>query len=327
MKKTLIIPYFGKFPDTFSIWLESCKNNPSINWLIVTDIPINEELPCNVKKVKMSFDELRAYFQKKFDFKISLPTPYKLCDFRAAYGFLFEEYLSDSDFWGYCDMDTIWGNISKFLTEDIFNSYDKIMKLGHLCFVKNKKEINENFLNYNDYRLVFSTPANYAFDEIGLWGGYHYGFNSELTKSGYKVYTDCSHVSDVNFYKKNFFTQSEKPCLFLYEKGTLWELHNDSKEEVMYVHFQKRKITVSVDQYCGTYFFVPDVVYSGESILKNEDVWSDFSDGQNNTYIEQSIKKTKRNNDLKRLFYEPRKVKSLYGWLKCVLSEKNRNPN
>ena len=46
----------------------------------------------------MTFNELRKLIQSKFDFEISLEKPYKLCDFRPAYGFLFEEYLKEFRF-------------------------------------------------------------------------------------------------------------------------------------------------------------------------------------------------------------------------------------
>ena len=32
-----VIPYFGKFPNYFSLWLQSCRNNPTIDWLLFTD--------------------------------------------------------------------------------------------------------------------------------------------------------------------------------------------------------------------------------------------------------------------------------------------------
>lgn len=32
----IIIPYFGKLPNYFQLWLESCKNNDSFTWLVFT---------------------------------------------------------------------------------------------------------------------------------------------------------------------------------------------------------------------------------------------------------------------------------------------------
>lgn len=33
----IIVPYFGEFPNYFQLFLNSCKYNESINWVIITD--------------------------------------------------------------------------------------------------------------------------------------------------------------------------------------------------------------------------------------------------------------------------------------------------
>ena len=38
MKKICyIVPYFGKLPKNMKLWLNSCKTNPTIDWLLYTD--------------------------------------------------------------------------------------------------------------------------------------------------------------------------------------------------------------------------------------------------------------------------------------------------
>ena len=50
MKKVAyVIPYFGKFPKGFDLFLMSCRNNPTIDWLIFTDDHTSYEYPSNVK--------------------------------------------------------------------------------------------------------------------------------------------------------------------------------------------------------------------------------------------------------------------------------------
>ena len=78
MKKILIMPYFGKFNNYFYLWINSCRYNQDIDWLIITDNNINQELPNNIKVINMTFEELKKYIQQKFEFKINLNTPYKL---------------------------------------------------------------------------------------------------------------------------------------------------------------------------------------------------------------------------------------------------------
>ena len=97
MKKIrLIIPYFGKLPKFFPYFLLTAKRNQKIDFLIYTDQNIDQFEILNAENIEfktLSFDDLRKKVQSKFDFEISLKTPYKLCDYKVAYGFIFEEEL------------------------------------------------------------------------------------------------------------------------------------------------------------------------------------------------------------------------------------------
>ena len=97
MKKIrLIIPYFGKLPKFFPYFLLTAKRNQKIDFLIYTDQKVDQFTILNANNIEfvtLSFDELREKVQSKFDFKISLKTPYKLCDYKVAYGLIFEEEL------------------------------------------------------------------------------------------------------------------------------------------------------------------------------------------------------------------------------------------
>ena len=45
-----ICPYFGKLPKgQFPLWLKSCENNPTIDWIIFTDDRTRYNYPKNVK--------------------------------------------------------------------------------------------------------------------------------------------------------------------------------------------------------------------------------------------------------------------------------------
>lgn len=46
----------------------------------------------------MSFEEMCDKIQKHFEFKIELPAPYKLCDYRPAYGEIFQDEIREYDF-------------------------------------------------------------------------------------------------------------------------------------------------------------------------------------------------------------------------------------
>lgn len=140
-----IVPYFGNFPNLFPVWLHSCANNPTVNWLILTDDKREFCYPSNVKVEYTTFSAVRERIQKLFDFEINLSQPYKLCDFRIAYGLAFADYLKGYDFWGFCDIDLIWGNIRNILDEEIFATYDKIGYQGHSTLFRNVDYVNRLF--------------------------------------------------------------------------------------------------------------------------------------------------------------------------------------
>ena len=144
-----VLPYFGKFPKGFELFLLSCKNNSTIDWLIFTDDRTEYDYPSNVKVTYYTFEEIKDKVQKNFNFKIVLDKPYKFCDYKPAYGEIFSEELKGYDFWGMCDLDLAWGDIRKFITDDLLNKYERIGFLGHSTIYKNTTEVNSR------YRTIF----------------------------------------------------------------------------------------------------------------------------------------------------------------------------
>ena len=138
----VFVPYFGQLPSYFDLWLESCRRNGDIDWILVTDCPIPYDLPPNVRVRFTTFADFVTRMSKSFDFNLALTVPYKLCDFKPAYGDVFDDDLGDYDFWGYCDLDVIFGNIRRFVTEAILADADKVFTGGHLSFIRNVDEIN-----------------------------------------------------------------------------------------------------------------------------------------------------------------------------------------
>lgn len=165
----LILPYFGRFNNYFPLFLRSCGANPSIDFLVFTDDMTPYSYPTNVRVVPMTLDEFRTNAARKFGFKPCLPSPYKLCDFKPAYGLLFEEYLDGYDYWGHCDCDLLFGNLAKLLIPVLGRKYDKLFAAGHLTLYRNTPENNRRFMKSlygrEIYREAFSTPDIYVFDE------------------------------------------------------------------------------------------------------------------------------------------------------------------
>lgn len=95
--------------------------------------------------------DFRNKIQSKFDFKISLERAYKICDFRPAYSYIFQEELEKYQFWGYCDLDLIFGDIDKYLSDELLSENFVIGKYGHFSIYQNNEEIRYLFMDDGVY--------------------------------------------------------------------------------------------------------------------------------------------------------------------------------
>jgi hypothetical protein len=124
-KILLILPYFGNWPIWLDAFMVSITHNPSINWLIPTDCEIPKNYPENIKFVSISLNDINLLVNDKINCNVKL-TPKKFCDLKPAFGIIFNEYLHDYDFWGFTDLDIIYGNVRKCITNELLNDYEII---------------------------------------------------------------------------------------------------------------------------------------------------------------------------------------------------------
>lgn len=268
MKKIVfIIPYFGHFNNYFDIWLNSCANNPTIDWLIFTDCKDKHNYPQNVKVIYTTFNEIRTHFQSFYDFPISLEKPYKLCDYRPAYGEIFYEYIKDYDFWGYCDTDLIWGDLRTFFIDEILSKYDKIGNRGHCCLLRNTKEMRKAYrYNTSDivtYKNAFSSDLAFCFDEEKAFGHYCNKSSDISTFDNFTFFDVDFHYNDYRISQyENEFLDVNSHNIFEYKEGKLYVLSVSckgkklTKKEISYSHFQKRNMKVNIGSESFNNFFV-----------------------------------------------------------------------
>lgn len=198
-KAVFIIPYFGKFNNYFQLFLNSCACNVEFDWIIFTDDETKYYYPDNVRVIYCSFDDIQKKFREKFDFEISLDRPYKLCDYKPTYGYIFYDIIKEYKFWGHCDTDLIWGNINDFICNEDYEKYDKIGIMGHCTLYKNTYENNTSFLKNlegkNRAKEVFQTTWNNSFDE-------------EFNQSINNIFEELDKKIDYNEYEANIYTKS-----------------------------------------------------------------------------------------------------------------------
>ncbi|HFD80775.1 MAG TPA: hypothetical protein ENK05_10360 [Gammaproteobacteria bacterium] len=173
MKITLIVPYFGSWPPWFYAFLLSCKWNPSVQWLFYTDCGTPRGAPENVRFVAGSLEGLSALASRKLGFAVNIAHGYKVCDLRPAFGRVFSDYLSGSDFWGHCDVDVIWGDIRGFIDDDILAQHDVISArkhniAGHFTLYRNTEKMSGLYTLIEDFEARLRTDINYWLDERGM---------------------------------------------------------------------------------------------------------------------------------------------------------------
>lgn len=171
----LIYPFFGRLPWYFSYFIHSCKYNPAIHFIVITDNDCVFRLPPNVVFIKKTLAEVKQIADQALDCDVAVePQPFKFCDMRPAFGLIFHHWLKDFDFWGHGDTDVIFGDIQDFLTEnEMLESYD-IISLRHdylsswFTLYRNCEKINTLFTQSKDYKKVFTTPKYFNFDETNF---------------------------------------------------------------------------------------------------------------------------------------------------------------
>lgn len=277
-KVCFVMPYFGNLPESFPYWLECCRNNPEFNWLILTDDKRDFPYPQNVKVEYTTLADLKRRIEARMECQVALEKPYKLCDYKPLYGWLLEEELKAYTHWGYGDMDLLFGQLSHFITDELLEQYAKISKLGHLCIMQNKPEVNSAFQRC-DWKTIFQTPKICVFDEVRL----EPNINMILENMGLQIlktlpYADID-LSHYNFHRWEYLEGkrttkcSYVPTIYRYSEGSVFKVelknHTIEQSEIAYVHFQKRKV-IFPQTVMSQYLLVPNKIIADEPLTEEK---------------------------------------------------------
>lgn len=240
-----IVPYFGKLPGYFNEWAFTAGNleSQNIDFLLITDAEIGFNLRSNIHVIAMTFSEFHARVQRSFEFRIALERPYKICDFKPALGYIFQDEISKYDYWGNCDIDQVWGNVRKFISDEILEKYDRIQFLGHFILYRNCKHINEAFVlpgAIYDYQRVFSDSMHYSFCE-------HSGMLRIIERNNISNYIALNYA-DISPRYTRLIVSRQKNYMYqilYWENGSVIRTYLDDSgrlgtDEYMYFHFQRK---------------------------------------------------------------------------------------
>lgn len=256
MKKIcFIIPWFGSFREDFYFWLKSVEHNPTIDFLLPTDQELAIYPPPNVKVIKTELSFVEQLAKERVWEGCVISKPYKMCDYKVAYGEMFQDYIMDYDFWGHCDADMVFGDIRHFVTDEVLDRYDRLGVDGFFSLFRNTPAVNAIYRKAGDIQTIFTDQRPFGFDEWGInrsgtahywiehlkdrvWldkvfdnlAPYHYGFQSGTVRK---------------------FNLGIKNVMFSFEKGKLYRCGIKDgklvKDETLYVHIQKRPVYVKTE--------------------------------------------------------------------------------
>jgi hypothetical protein len=242
-KICIIIPYYGKWPRFFDLYLKSCSYNDWLDILFITDLELPAGTFKNVSKRHIPASEIKSIFSEKLQSEVSLDSFYKLCDLKPTYGYVFQDWIKEYAFWGFGDVDLIYGNTRKFLTDELLDNYDIITFRtewisGALTLFRNTPEINTLFKKSPDWKKVISSPKHFSFTEIA-----HFYNEVKSGQSALEVPTEivsfttvCKRAAvngELRYFEKKLIKESISEGEYLcFDKGVI----KDNKE-VEYLHY------------------------------------------------------------------------------------------
>ena len=275
MKIAIIIPYFGAWPAWTPLFLESCRQNQTVDFFIFTDTE-----PCcfegasspNIRCQRISFIDYCNLASQRLDVDFHPTRAYKLCDLKPYYGIIHEDLLKDYDFWGFCDVDLVLGDLRSFYTEEILRRYDVISNhsdrvSGHFALIRKKAAVTTMPMEIPECKQMLSSDRHYGIDEIAftkklypsssfLWKVHKRVFLKLPFKDEFKSHVRfCSLFNSLMLpkrllFKERFttpwFTKEEaadpevaKQFQWEYRKGHVFDLKEGN--ELPYLHFLSLK--------------------------------------------------------------------------------------
>lgn len=169
--KSIVIftPWFGRWPDWMKFYLQSCRYNPDVSWVLISDCPPLADLPANVRLLSYSFADYRKLCGERLGLACRWDNAYKICDLRPAYAEIHRELIEGYDYWGYGDLDVVYGRIrdvytDEVLSNDIVSTHPEIV-CGHFALMRNSPEMNGAFRRVRGWRHLLSQAEHRSFDE------------------------------------------------------------------------------------------------------------------------------------------------------------------
>jgi hypothetical protein len=258
----MIMPYFGRWPEWIELFMISCQWNPTVNWVFYTDCGVPACAPENVRFVHMSFDDYREMVSKRLAIQFPKTSPYKLCDYKPAYGFIHENEVAGFDYFGFGDIDVIYGDIRRFytfeiLSHNLISAHDNRLS-GHFCLLRNNEFMRQAFRRVKNWQIYLEDPEHRGFDEhpfrrIVLRHKRHPRFLRKISgwfdryqRNTYFKEQYSTILSPIPWHDGSY----DHPQEWQWQQGRLTNTR-DGEREFLYLHFMNWKSSRYLRKYRG----------------------------------------------------------------------------
>ncbi len=264
MKKIgILIPYFGKFPEWSDLFFETLKKNSSIDFIFFTDCETSRYSAPNIFFHKMTFQAYLELVNKKLPVSFQPANAYKICDLRPLFGYVHEDVLKSYDFYGWTDMDILFGDIRSFYTTEILEKYDvlsthAIRISGHMALFRNTSKNRFMYKKIYHWREALTNEKFVGIDEHGITHAYLDTIIDKINQK-FKLKIDNSITRFFsNLKKKKLYlreqyttpfttipwldgsTNSNHPDVWYYKNGTITN-ERDKSHSFLYLHLMNYK--------------------------------------------------------------------------------------
>ena len=254
----ILYPYFGKLPEWFDLFHETLLRNADVDFLFFTDVEFDRYTAPNVQHRSMSLSDYAQLCSQKLGINVVLENSYKICDLRPFFGRIHANEIKGYDFYGYGDIDLLFGDIRSFYSSQILHKYDVLSThpdrlSGHFCLFRNS-EFNRT-LSFNiieDFEEKLFSAQNIGLDEAPLLNLY-LKTNARLRESRIPVWKYIKARRAAKLYLKEQYTtpfipkpwtdgslNSAQPSEWMYRDGLITN-NRDIGRNFIYLHFMNFK--------------------------------------------------------------------------------------
>jgi len=142
--------------------------------------------------------------------------PYKLCDLRPLYPSIHYDEIKKYDFYGWTDMDILFGDIRSFYTNEILSRYNvlsthEIRVSGHFALFRNTWKNRHLYKKIYDWENELAKPYFVGLDEHGVTNALMMTYFDKMNeKMGWNI----------DVFITRWFSRFKKRKLFMVEQYT-----------------------------------------------------------------------------------------------------------